>query len=90
MGIRDWRFGQAKTTCPDRPGREPREGIRFFTNPESPFPNPGPQTKSPARGGAFRYVYAVPQASATTLTVRRFFGPLIENSTLPSTSANRV
>src|SRR5690606_2571078 len=33
---------------------------------------------------------AADQASATTLTVRRLAGPLIENSTLPSTSANRV
>ncbi len=61
----------------------------------SPFPIldsllPAFKTKSPARGGALRYVCAAPQASATTLTVRRFFGPLIENSTLPSTSANRV
>jgi hypothetical protein len=30
------------------------------------------------------------QASATTLTVRRFFGPFTENSTLPSIRANRV
>src|SRR5690606_12487632 len=30
------------------------------------------------------------QASATTLTVRRLAAPLTENSTLPSTSANRV
>lgn len=67
-----------------------RRGIRLFANPESPIPNPGPETKSPARGGALRYVCAEPQASVTTLTVRRFFGPLIENSTLPSTSANRV
>ncbi|MNV73142.1 hypothetical protein D3C71_1662740 [compost metagenome] len=55
--------------------------------------------EKPRRSGAFvsdptpwrgRLRTAEDQASATTLTVRRFFGPLTENSTLPSTSANRV
>src|SRR5690606_8103188 len=47
------------------------------------------RNKRPRQGGAF-----VPRTGrrqpATTLTVRRFFGPLVANSTLPSTSANRV
>lgn len=56
-----------------------------------------PQKKSPASAGLFMSIgEGEPEirlslhASATMLTVRRLFGPLTENSTLPSTSANSV
>src|SRR5690606_41532710 len=48
-------------------------------------------TKNPAEAGSSCGGFAAcVQAPATTLTVRRFFGPLTENSTRPSTSAYSV
>src|SRR5690606_4185932 len=47
------------------------------------------RNEKPRRSGAPRGSARRDQA-VTTLTVRRFFGPLTANSTLPSTSANRV
>src|SRR5690606_17193225 len=49
-----------------------------------------PETRSPASGGASSSDRRRAPYSATTFTVRRFFGPLVVNSTLPSTSANSV
>src|SRR5690606_21534731 len=47
------------------------------------------ETKSPAGAGPFDQAREAGAYSApTTLTVRRFFAPLVVNSTLPSTSAN--
>lgn len=54
--------------------------------------------EKPRRSGALlaaathRRPFGMDQAcsAATTLTVRRLFGPLVVNSTLPSTSANSV
>src|SRR3970040_2167080 len=59
--------------------------------PASPLPlhHPRPETKNPAQAGPLEQPRATAQP-ATTLTVRRRFGPFTENSTLPSTSANNV
>src|SRR5690606_27947733 len=51
---------------------------------------PASETKSPAEAGLSRHRDGCHLADGTTLTVRRFFAPLIEKSTVPSTSANRV
>ena len=54
-------------------------------------PYPVYQRKTPPkRGFPITHEVQEAQASATTLTVRRFFGPLVENSTLPSINANSV
>ena len=47
--------------------------------------NPAVFTKAGLIGGRYCRDY-----SATTLTVRRFFAPLISNSTLPGAVANSV
>src|SRR5690606_34333306 len=49
-----------------------------------------PQRKAPPERGPSRGAWRGPQAPATTFTVRRFFGPLVVNSTVPSTSAYSV
>src|SRR5690606_9002930 len=74
--------GQCKGAC----GRE------ASTTPLIPFTPliPRLRNKKPRRSGAPRNRWGYPQAAGTTLTVRRFFAPLIANSTVPSTSANRV
>ncbi len=67
-----------------------RERVLALPILHSPFSIPGFANKTPRRSGAFvREAYSN-QAAATTLTVRRFFGPLIAKSTLPLTSANKV
>ena len=50
----------------------------------------GAETKNPAEAGLFATRHRLNYCAVTTLTVRRLFGPLVVNSTLPLTSANRV
>src|SRR5690606_26731206 len=66
--------GQCKGAC----GRE------ASTTPLIPFTPliPRLRNKKPRRSGAPRNRWGYPQAAGTTLTVRRFFAPLIANSTV--------
>jgi hypothetical protein len=62
--------------------------MRAAAGPETGLRTADPRrNEKPRRSGAFRGLRGGDQ---TMLTVRRLFGPLTENATLPSTSANRV
>src|SRR5690606_34624903 len=87
IGDWDWGLGRAKTRTWGVYRRMRSCGCESrIPNPES---SPGKQETPPKRGLSSSRCRAS-QPAATTLTVRRFFGPLVANSTLPSTSANRV
>src|SRR3546814_4414203 len=58
--------------------------------PHTPLIPLSQKQEAPPKRGLSTSRYRIRQPAATTLTVRRFFGPLTANSTLPSTSANRV
>lgn len=70
--------------APDRCGRATAAlpGVPTKSPAEAGLSSPRPPVGGPSMGQAC--------SADTTLTVRRFCGPLVANSTLPSTSANSV
>src|SRR5690348_5086555 len=66
-----------------------RNGLAL-SSPEPRVPSPGFQEKAPHMAGPLSQTWRSENYPATTLTVRRPFGPCVLNSTLPSTSAYNV